>query len=289
MESQESSTEKGPVRGETNPPNSSLTLLGDKPSQPGDNKISSAPTEEIPPTHHYLSFAATGETPPTHPGLSAGATATVGQPTSQPPLGIVTARPITLTLPHQTTSPLLEAIRPLTSTGLFSPPHSLPLVSLPNHPPLSPIPRDLNLHPYSGHPHCNFSPQEGLGVQGDPVALPAGQVVQDWIANLSAEPDWDPYNSSPSYLNQQQFWNSRELNGADKSSTIGRHFLSPVSRSDQQLIETNYSDIDFDADFGTCVSKETAACSNLLATLTRKHGKFLEQFRSTRFKLEINT
>ena len=85
MESQESSTEKGPVRGETNPPNSSLTLPGDKPSQPGDNKISSAPTEEIQATQPYLSSSATGETTLTQPVLSAGAKATVGQLTTQPP------------------------------------------------------------------------------------------------------------------------------------------------------------------------------------------------------------
>ena len=42
--------------------------------------------------------------------------------------------------PAPNSHPFLRAIRPLASSGIYSPPRSQPLVTLPNHSPLSPIP-----------------------------------------------------------------------------------------------------------------------------------------------------
>ena len=46
-------------------------------------------------------------------------------------------------LSSSSSTPLAQGIRPLTSTGLFSPPSTLPPVTLPPHPPLSPLTSDL--------------------------------------------------------------------------------------------------------------------------------------------------
>ena len=93
--------------------------------------------------------------------------------------------------------PIHSVVRPLTSTGLFSPPASLPSVQLPNHPPLSPIPHQL--------PAVPVSPAQA-GEQVDRLA------VQLELTNLSSsgEPEWDNYfRTPPTYNDQREFWDSR--------------------------------------------------------------------------------
>ena len=62
--------------------------------------------------------------------------------------------------------PFLQAIRPLASSGIFSPPHSLPLVTLPDHTPLSPIPHASGSQYLVGSPDSVFLP---------PTNIPVGQ------------------------------------------------------------------------------------------------------------------
>ena len=192
--------------------------------------------------------------PLTLPGDSAG------QPGEKPPTHPYL--PSLFPQPSPDSHPFLQTIRPLTSTGLFSPPSHLPLVTLPNHPPLSPITGDSG-QLLTGTPSSVLSapaPVERL------QSRLQRSNIQDWVANLSPEPegDWDSYNNSPSYNQQEKFWNSREeaQNDGDIAYTSDRYFLSPVPSSSQEpdiqqveLVDTICSELDSDIDLVTCVRK----------------------------------
>ena len=129
--------------------------------------------------------------------------------------------------------PFLESIRPLTSTGLFSPPSNLPLVSLPDHPPISPIARDTNLVT------VGLDSPRSIPEQGDKFK-PSLQLsnVQNWLQNLSPEPEWDTYfRTPPTYSDQQAFWESREANTqSDLEVSPDRNIFSPV-RLEKETIQ----------------------------------------------------
>lgn len=121
---------------------------------------------------------------------------------SQHPLP--TARVADTPGPVDISSPPL-GIRPLTSTGLFSPPTSLPSVTLPSHPPLSPI--------------------------------TSGQDFFDAVSVIQT-PEWDNYDSSPTFNLDQNFWQSRKFSDTDPA------FLDLREPRKVQLVDTIYSELD---------------------------------------------
>ena len=149
-------------------------------------------------------------------------------------------------LPSIEETSLAESIRPLTSTGLFSPPSHLPPVTLPPYPPFSPIPCDLSSTvPNENSPGIPYAGQNQLlnrELQFSSVGA--------WVDRLAvaSEAEWDNYNSSPTFNRDNQFWNSRArlsttdpcfLSGGDSSSEEN----SPEVRK-VELVDTVLSDFD---------------------------------------------
>ena len=95
------------------------------------------------------------------------------------------------------TNPFLKSIRPITSSGLFSPPYNLPLVQLPNHSPISPIgPPILENEVFDSEsvfstPPCDIRPRKAFDVQEE------NSNVHDWLGALS--PEWDTYEQTPTF------------------------------------------------------------------------------------------
>ena len=110
--------------------------------------------------------------------------------------------------PPLSSHPFLQSIKPLASSGIFSPPHSLPLVTLPDHTPLSPITQTSSNQLYS--PDSVFSPPNP-----SPSNCHAKQLhrsnVEEWFQTLTPEQEWDTYNPSLTFQDYHQFWESRGL------------------------------------------------------------------------------
>ena len=172
MESQKSTNKKGQVEGDEEKSESacsSLTLQGDLSGKPGSKSNE-----------------------PIKPPITVSSSIVSSTPLSS---GQVTSFPVpTDTYPPQ---PILSVVRPLTSTGLFSPPASLPPVQLPNHPPLSPIPY----------------PPPAVSVSPNPADEQVDRLaIQLELTNLSSpgESEWDNYfRTPPTYNDQREFWDSR--------------------------------------------------------------------------------
>ena len=221
VEGQESTSKKGQSEGaleESKPACSPLTLPGEQPERPGE-------------TQNQPSFLSS-----TNPNILSP-----------------TLVPSDTYIPQ----PIFEVIRPLTSSGLVSPPPSLPLVKLPNHPPLSPIQGSSQFISNQNSPDSPDLIRDQLGRLG--VRLERSH-IRNWLQNLSpcAEPQWDDYfNTPPTYNNQQAFWESR-------FEVTEENLLSPVSESQAgevkkiQLVETLSSELDSESDLVTCMSKESA-------------------------------
>ena len=147
--------------------------------------------------------------------------------------------PVSPSPPAPFYTPLTESIRPLTSTGLFSPPSVLPPVTLPLHPPLSPITFD-----WSGLAAGDSSPASPSGpnqLLNQGIQLSSVEAWADQIA-ASLEAEWDPYNSSPTFNKDDQFWQSRP-----RLSTTNPGFLSDTSVENSPavtLVNIQCSDLD---------------------------------------------
>ena len=227
MEGQESTSKKGQAEEELEEPKSTcspLTLPGEQPEKPGETDTNQPPVQSS-----------------TNPNT---------QPSLPPPFLV----PSDTFIPQ----PIFEVIRPLTSSGLVSPPPSLPLVKLPNHPPLSPIQGNSQFLSNQNSPDSPdlFKDQlDRLEVRGERSHIRA------WLQNLSPcpEPQWDNYfNTPPSYNNDEVFWESR-----DEAIETNQNLFSPAADSNPgearqiQLVETLSSELDSEIDLVTCVSKES--------------------------------
>ena len=114
--------------------------------------------------------------------------------------------------PEPNSHPFLREIRPLASSGVYSPPPSQPLVGLPNHPPLSPIAHIPNSPGVPQTPDSVFTTEEININKGKPINKNLQRSnVKDWLTNLSPEQEWDHFSPLPTFQNQQEFWNSRGL------------------------------------------------------------------------------
>ena len=114
--------------------------------------------------------------------------------------------------PKPNSHPFLREIRPLASSGVYSPPPSQPLVGLPNHPPLSPIAHIPNSPGVPQTPDSVFTTEEININKGKPINKNLQRSnVKDWLTNLSPEQEWDHFSPLPIFQNQQEFWNSRGL------------------------------------------------------------------------------
>ena len=254
VENQESTSKEGHVEGDdeqSEPSCSPLKLPGDQTDKPGDH-ISTNPTQPS-------SRAPTSNFTPTH--SSTVPTLPTGPAVSNFPFPSDTYVP----------QPILSVVRPLTSTGLFSPPPSLPLVQLPNHPPLSPIPHDLNQVP------PRQSSPASVGEQVDRLAVRLERShIQHWLHNLSpaGEPEWDNFHRTPpTYNNQIEFWDSRyeaiaeDLNEAidGESDTSGNIFRNQAHQQEElkqvELVETLSSELDVESDLATVVNNQLASMS----------------------------
>ena len=149
--------------------------LGQVLHMPDEHPVRAADSEELLSSHNPPSdlsiIGVVGLQPQGPPGPNQPRRHQNLQSPSQNPLSI--ARVAAPPVPVDITSPPL-GIRPLTLTGLFSPPSILPSVNLPNHPPPSPISWDHSL-----------LDTESLGS------------VQT--------PEWDNYDNSPSFKLNQKF------------------------------------------------------------------------------------
>ena len=109
--------------------------------------------------------------------------------------------------------PFLQAIRPLASSGIYSPPPSLPLVTLPGHTPISPIPNITSQTSISNSSSSIFLSPEYQNTEVPRLVQLADHLdysnVRDWIATLTPEQEWDTYNPTPTFCSQLEFWNSR--------------------------------------------------------------------------------
>ena len=139
--------------------------------------------------------------------------------------------------------PFVDAIKPLTSTGLFSPPSTLPPVTLPPHPPISPI--------ASGQAHSE---------SGSSLATPKEQklldqpiqsgLVQAWVDRFPTSPsiEWDHYTASPSFNQDEQFWRSRgRVSTTDfgfLSDNSGDYPETPNRNRKIQIVSTQSSDLE---------------------------------------------
>ena len=112
--------------------------------------------------------------------------------------------------PNPDYHPFLREIRPLASSGIFSPPHSQPLVFLPNNLPISPISRVSELTGTQQTPDSVFIPPEEHLYRGNNWLLHRSSVKQ-WMQALNPEQEWDTFNPSPTFRNSQEFWDSRGL------------------------------------------------------------------------------
>ena len=187
VDSQEYSSKKGPGGSESNSAGRLLTLPGYNPDRPrrNQNHQSIYPLSTLP----YFCTAPPTSTPAVPPS-----------PTATPDL--LFQFPATSPVSHSFLYPIL----PLTSTGLFSPPSNLPLVTLPNHSPISPIPDNIHIP------------------LGSPTSV--SEVVRE-IGKLSPEPEWDNFVNSPTFNDQRNFWDSRRLSEED--------LLSPLVEGVRQL------------------------------------------------------
>ena len=143
--------------------------------------------------------------------------------------------------------PLAESVRPLTSTGLFSPPSQLPPVTLPPHPPLSPI---------------SSEDLQGEGKLLDQQIQPS--LVEAWVDQLSTSPsiEWDPYTASPSFNQDQLFWSTRGrvssfTDYAFLSDSSVELVQSPVRKI--QLVSTQSSDLETDSSLSVATMTQGGA------------------------------
>ena len=98
----------------------------------------------------------------------------------------------------------------MTSTGLFSAPSLLLVVSLPGHPPLTPISRN--------------------------------RAYSQTSSELSvATPEWDNFNSRPSYELNKSFWDCRKYSETDP---IFLEYRNPKI----SIVDTSCSEIESDSD-----------------------------------------
>ena len=182
-------------------------------------------------------------------------------------------------------TPFAQSIRPLTSTGIFSPPSTLPPVTLPPHPPLSPITGDLSrLPPGDNSPAPPSGQSEILNQQ---LQLSSAEALLDQLAT-SPEVEWDNYSSSPTFKRNQRFWKSRP-----RLSSTDPAFLSD-SPSDHspgirkiQLVSTECSDIDSISEISSSVTmtgpeltSRADQLSNLKYTLDQMRTKLSYKIRA---------
>ena len=127
-----------------------------------------------------------------------------GRPDFFPPSG--NKNPVS---PEEKTPP----IRPLTSTGLFSPPTNLPPVAPPNHPPLSPIVQGVV-----------------LWENKTPESIQSGE--------------WDGFVQTPTFLLNRRFWNSRKRSDTEHSLLSVGSFGSLSSPFKIPVVDTASSDLE---------------------------------------------
>ena len=155
--------------------------------------------------------------------------------------------------PAPNSHPFLRAIRPLASSGIYSPPRSQPLVTLPNHSPLSPIPH------ISGSAENIFTPDR-VFISPEPVdrrnPKPDIRVdVRQWVEAVTPEQEWDTFNPIPTFQNHQEFWNSRGLLPLVSDSQNNLQF----DKSHQiQIVSTDLSESNSSGSL-TCINKEMSS------------------------------
>ena len=115
----------------------------------------------------------------------------------------------------------------MTSTGLFSPPSLLPFVSLPGHPPLTPISRN--------------------------------RAYSQTSSELSvATPEWDNFNSRPSYELNKSFWDCRKYSETDPIFLEYRNPKIPI-------VDTSCSEIESDSDITMSQNSEPKPNGNQIS------------------------
>ena len=139
--------------------------------------------------------------------------------------------------------PFVDAIKPLTSTGLFSPPSTLPPVTLPPHPPISPI---ASGQAYSESGSSVATPKEQK-LLDQPIQ---SGLVQAWVDRFPTSPsiEWDHYTASPSFNQDEQFWRSLgRVSTTDfgfLSDISGDHPETPNRNRKIQIVSTQSSDLE---------------------------------------------
>ena len=148
--------------------------------------------------------------------------------------------------PALSSHPFLREIRPLASSGVYSPPSSQPLVCLPNHAPISPIPHISEEQPIFSPGTVFISPENQLLQR---KRLNKDSHVKEWLEAHTPEQEWDAYNPLPTFQLQDEFWESRGL------LPILDHNYTPGIQQIQQvrIVSSSTSDT-YSADKGTCVS-----------------------------------
>ena len=135
--------------------------------------------------------------------------------------------------------PYLESIRPITSSGIFSPPYNLPLVRLPNHSPISPIglptveDEVFESESVFSTPPCDIRPRRVFDVQQE------DSNVHDWLGALS--PEWDSYEQFPTFY---------------KKGFSDSFLFSPIQEEGNsvrkiQIVSTEQSELSEDSKFST--------------------------------------
>ena len=156
------------------------------------------------------------------PGSSSG-----GQ--SSPPSGPKNSGRLDFLLPSGNKTPVspeekTPPIRPLTSTGLFSPPTNLPPVAPPNHPPLSPIVQGVVL--------CENK---------TPESIQSGE--------------WDGFVQTPTFLSNRPFWIRKRSDTEHSLLSVGS-FGSLSCSFKIPVVDTSSSDLESLSDITIVVNAE---------------------------------
>ena len=155
---------------------------------------------------------------------------------------------------------------------MYSPPSSQPLVCLPNHAPISPIPHISGEQPISSPGAVFISPENQLLQR---KRLNKDSHVKEWLEAHTPEQEWDAYNPLPTFQLQDEFWESRGLLPIlDHNYTAGIQQIRPV-----RIVSSSNSDT-YSADKDTCVSVNMAASENdAMEAACSKHKKDISKVK----------
>ena len=140
---------------------------------------------------------------------------------------------------------------PLTSTGLFSPPTSLPIVGLPNHPPFSPV-------------RCGTGTPESVN-----------------------SIEWDTFTHTPTFNLDRNFWESRNKSETDHEILSSGSVGTLDSPYRIPIVDTVSSDLETDSSTMTVEDAEKDKSFPAAAQRNLEFDQLLGGIESDRKKLGV--